>query len=562
MFQDRFKLYSSMEKVMIYANPDAEELQRLTVLKNERFSFQIAYEYEPEIGDRVYPVSFEIKSPLSKYINVRKVVHIPSEMPLYPGKKDDSVISDKPGLFPDLLKPLDANVIYPHDTMHDSLWFTADIDETVEAGTYDISVEFKHEKKVKDGEEPIVYTCTKTVTVEIIDVVLPEQTFRHSQWFHTDCIASYYNIETFSERHWEIIENFMKVAVRNGQDTSYPPMYTPPLDTAIGGERPTTQLLGIELKDGNYTFDFTLVDRWVDLSLKVGFKYFCMPHLFTQWGAKFCPKIMATVDGEYKRIFGWDCESTDERYRHFLSQYLPAVTSYFEKKGLKSRTSFSYSDEPRAHTLEQYKAAVSGAAKYLEGWKVGDALSDVDYYKAGVLSNVSTPTYRAQEFFDEGIRDISIYYCSGHKDYYSNRFFAYPLWRTRVLGLQLYREGVKAFGTWGYNFYYSEESVEKINPYLTTDGGRAFPSGDAFYVYPGDDGSCLESIRLVSFHEALQDITALQLLESYIGRKKVEELIDDIAGMRVTFSKYPAGAFFIQTLRRRVNQLIKEYAKD
>ena len=562
MFTDRFKVYSSMEKVMIDAMPKVEELQSAQILKNERFSFQIAYEFEPGIVDRLYPVSFEIKSDLADYISVRKVGYVPSEMPLYPGKKDDSVISDKPGLYPDVLYPMDKNVIYPHETMHDSLWFTLDTEGRADAGIYDISVEFKYEKRFNDEtKEDIIHTCTKSISVEIIDVELPKQNLTYSQWFHTDCIASHYNLETFSERHWEIIENFMRVAVKNGHTTILTPLHTPPLDTAIGGERPTTQLVDITLEGDTYSFGFEKLDRWIDLALKIGYKYIDTPHLFTQWGAKYCPKIMATVDGEYKRIFGWDCESTSERYRHFLSQYLPALTNYFEKRGLKDVTWFHCSDEPRAHSIEQYMAAKSGAEKYLEGWYIGDALSDVEFRKAGVLKNVSTPTYRAQEFFDASFRDISIYYCSGHKDYYSNRFFAYHLWRTRVLGLQLYREGITSFGSWGYNFYYLEESVGVINPYLTTDGGRAFPSGDAFSVYPAPDGSCLESIRLVSFYEGVQDYTALELLESYIGKEEVYKLIDDVAGMRVTFNKYPCGAFFIQSLRRRVNNLIKEYAK-
>lgn len=562
MFENRFKLYSSMEKIMIDKMPQAEELQSASILKNERFSFQISYEFEPGIADRLYPVSFNIKSPLAEFITVRKVGHIPSEMPLYPGKKDDSVISDKPGLFPDVLYPMKENVIWPHEAMHDALWFCLDTEGRAEAGSYEISVEFKYEKKAaSEGQEDIIHICTKTLSLEIIDALLPEQTFMYSQWFHTDCIASHYNIEVFSERHWEIIENFMKVAVRNGHTTIFTPLYTPPLDTKVGGERPTVQLVDIELNGNDYSFGFEKLDRWIDLAQRVGYKYFEMPHLFTQWGAKFCPKIMARVNGEYKRIFGWDCESTDERYRHFLSQFLPAITSYMEKRGLKDYTIFHYSDEPREYCIDQFIAAKSGAEKYLEGWTVNDALSDVRFLKDGVLKSIVTPTYRAQEFFDEGFRDISIYYCSGHKDYYSNRFFAYPLWRTRILGLQLFRENIKSFGSWGYNFYYSEYSIEVLNPYLTTDGGRGFPSGDAFSVYPGPDGSCYESIRFVSFHEAIQDIRALELLASYIGRDEVYKLIDDVAGMRVSFNKYPSGAFFIQSLRRRVNKLIKEFSQ-
>lgn len=34
-------------------------------------------------------------------------------------------------------------------------------------------------------------------------------------------------------------------------------------------------------------------------------------------------------------------------------------------------------------------------------------------------------------------------------------------------------------------------------------------------------------------------------------------LIDDIAGMNVTFKDYPANAYFIQILRRKVNEMIK-----
>ena len=55
---------------------------------------------------------------------------------------------------------------------------------------------------------------------------------------------------------------------------------------------------------------------------RVGIKYFEISHLFTQWGVKAAPKVMATVDGEYKQIFGWDTVSTSDEYRAFLRQFL------------------------------------------------------------------------------------------------------------------------------------------------------------------------------------------------------------------------------------------------
>lgn len=564
MFKSCFKLYSSMEKVMIDKMPLSEELKSASILKNEVFSFQIAYEFVHGIKKRLYPVSFEVKSELKNYISVHRVENVPAEMVLYTGEewKDDAVISNKPGLYPDILMPLDDNIIYPHETMHDSLWFTLDAKGEVKAGTYDITVEFKYEKKAEnDGEEDVLHSASKVITVEIIDAYLPEQSLKYTQWFHTDCIASYYNLEVFSEKHWEYIENFMKVAVKNGHNVIFTPVFTPPLDTLVGGERPTTQLLDIYVTNGKYSFGFEKLDRWIELSLKTGYKYFEMPHLFTQWGAEFCPKIMAIVDGEYKKIFGWETKSTSPEYREFLANYLPAITSYMEKKGLKDKTFFHYSDEPRENHLESYKAAVNGAKEYLEGWTVMDALSHYEYYEQGLIKNVIPACRLSAEFLEKKVPNLWLYYCCGHNDYYTNRFLCYPLWRTRIMGIQLFKFDIKGFLQWGYNFYYNEYSIKLINPYHTTDGSRAFPAGDAFSVYPGDNGECLESIRLVSFNEGVQDMRALELLSDLIGRDKVVELIDDVAGMNVELNRYPANAYFIQTLRRRVNQLIKEHTK-
>ena len=226
-----------------------------------------------------------------------------------------------------------------------------------------------------------MYTAEKTIQLEIIDAYLPEQKLLYTQWFHADCLASYYNVEAFSEKHWQIIENFMKVAVKNGHNVIFTPVFTPPLDTKVGGERPTIQLLDIFVDNGKYSFGFEKLDRLIELSLRLGYKYFEFPHLFTQWGAAFCPKIMATVDGEYKKIFGWENKSTSPEYKDFLANYLPAITAYMEKKGLKDNTFFHYSDEPREQHLETYKEAKSGAEKYLDVWKCMDALSEFEYYK-------------------------------------------------------------------------------------------------------------------------------------------------------------------------------------
>ena len=82
------------------------------------------------------------------------------------------------------------------------------------------------------------------------------------------------------------------------------PVFTPPLYTAVGGERPTVQLVKVIKENNKYSFDFENFRRYINLCLNCGIEAFEISHFFTQWGAKHAPKIVATVNGKEKQIFG------------------------------------------------------------------------------------------------------------------------------------------------------------------------------------------------------------------------------------------------------------------
>ena len=84
------------------------------------------------------------------------------------------------------------------------------------------------------------------------------------------------------------------------------PLFTYPLDMEVGNDRTTTQLIEVEVKNGEYHFGFDKMKRWVDLCKKCGIEYYEMSHLFSQWGAKYAPKVMALVDGKEERIFTYE----------------------------------------------------------------------------------------------------------------------------------------------------------------------------------------------------------------------------------------------------------------
>lgn len=461
--------------------------------------------------------------------------------------RDDDYLSLEPGLYPDLLERLPQNGFIRVSESWRSVFFVFD---GLAPGEYTLNIQFTG----VEGE-PLART---TVTLRCLDVALPPQTLKYTRWFHADSLAAYYGVPVFSEAHWDIIRKFLKATVRQGMNTVLTPIHTPPLDTAVGTERATVQLIGVSLQGGKYIFDFSLLDRWVDLCESVGIRFFEMAHLYTQWGALAAPKIMADVNGGQVRIFGWDTPATGEEYAGFLAAYLPALVRHLRARGVLDRCLFHISDEPSERDSSQYLAARKQAGQHLEGCTLMDAASHLSLYRDGVVTNPIPANDAVDEFIKAGVPDLWTYYCCGQAEGVSNSFIAMPGERTRILGVQMYRHGIKGFLQWGLNHYFSELSLVRVNPFLTTDGDGCWPAGDPFNLYPGPGGEPMESLRSMQMRAALADMRALELLESLTGREHVQELIDGLAEYEVTFRHYPRGERYILDLRERVSREITD----
>ena len=584
---------SSLEK--IFSDSDVFPLPACTscsALRGETLSFQIAYRMDPcrhgnvPFEDGRYRIT--VRGSLGA-VTIRKVCLVPSMLPAYPDH-DSNYLRTAPGLFPDLLsedgctqcapeagsQTADPSPICASATIHalpscwQSLWIDVEI-PAIDSRIPGTASEIPEIGAAIPGDTPaglhILTICADdlsgsrkkefSITIEVIDAALPKLPVIHTEWFSYDCIADYYGTPPFSERFWSITEAFIRTAVRRNINTILTPIFTPPLDTAVGGERTPVQLVGISRTDGVWKFDFSKLKRFVSLCLRLGIEYFEMAHLFTQWGAKCAPNIYAEENGRMIHVFGWHTPACGEDYRRFLDAFLPALTSELRALGIADRTWFHISDEPSADTLEDYKAAKAMVAGHLDGFPVIDALSHVEYYRQGICSRPVPGTDHVHEFIREQVPGLWTYYCCAQGIDVSNVFFAMPSARNRILGVQLYLYRIAGFLHWGYNFYHSALSLHPVNPFVTTDADGAFPSGDAFLVYPGKDGRPLESIRLMVQSEAFQDLRALTLLESRIGFEAVRQLIEEDFGP-ITFYSYPKSPEYLLALRRKVNQRLKE----
>ena len=538
------KLFSSLEKVFADEEPAHVQTYKGSMLSNEVYSFQIAYRWNSAM---LKDAGIRVVSELTDWITVRTVGLVPSEMPCY-ADHDDNVLRVTPGLYPDSLMPITDEGIILLPEQWRSLWVTVDPKGACKPGNYPIRIIFDDPQGIELG--------TAEFNLELIGAALPQQTLIRTEWFHADCLSNFYGVDVFSEEHWEIIEKFVKTASDYGINMILTPVFTPPLDTMIGGERPTVQLTDVEKVGDRYEFGFDRLKRWIDMCLKAGIQYFEFSHLFTQWGAKHAPKIMARENGELKRIFGWETDAASAEYSSFLDQFLKALVSFIKQNHLEKQSYFHVSDEPLLEHMEAYKNAADIINRNLKGFPVIDALSDYTYYEKGIVKNPIPSTDHIDKFLEHQVPDLWTYYCCGQYKKVSNRFFAMPSARNRIIGYQLYKYNIKGFLQWGYNFWYTRHSKSQVNPFYVSDAGYSFPSGDAYVVYPGKDGPVV-SLRLEVFRDALQDMRAFTLLESFIGRKAVIELVEEGLDTPVTFCDYPRDAQWLLSMRERVNRKIE-----
>ena len=425
------RLVSSLEKCFLTSDiSQFTELKEENIFKNQRYSFQLAARYETGWQMVLKPV---IEGDLADYVTVREVVNIPSELPTYRKCRPMPEINE-PGLYPDLLRPLKYRGTFRLQPKQSrALWF--DINPKGEiTGEHILKIKLV---KVEITDKGLVTTdeiaAEHELKINIKDIEIPEQSLKYTQWFYADCLADYYKVEVFSDRHYEICENFARTAVENGRNMLLVPLLTYALDTHWGGERTTVQLIDVYKDGDNYTFGYENLDRWLDMYKRVGVKYYEISHFFSQWGADSTPKVVATVNGEKKTIFGWGTNPLSKEYNTFIRAFISGFLAHMKERGEDKKCWFHISDEPVTEQIEQYKLVKNSIYDLLEDYDMIDAISHYEFYEMGLVKCPVPKTAVIEPFLEHDIPNLWCYYCGNQCNGVSNCHFAMPLSRVRSI---------------------------------------------------------------------------------------------------------------------------------
>lgn len=537
------KIVGSLEKVFAEKEPVGCSNSTLALL-GERVNFQLCYKSFEEKTKIRYKI--EVVGDLKDYVTLYKVDYTP--VTFTPTRSIDDYYLGGIGLYPDILRPFCEIDLVLRSNLWESVFVSVDIPKNAKVGASKLSF------ILKTDEDVVINTLQYEISV--IDTCIEKTCIPLTNWMHFDSICDSHGVEMFSEKFFEVFEKYLNVYVDIGFNMLLIPIFTPALDTYEGGERQTCQLVDIEFDGTSYKFDFTRLKAFIKFIQDRGIRYFEFSHLFTQWGAKACPKIIAKVNGTEKRIFGWDTASDSKEYVSFLKQFLPKLVDLIKDLEIKDKSYIHLSDEPPEDAIDIYKKNKILVHELIGDIQTIDALSDFEYYKQGLVDCPVPIVQDIDPFLDNNV-ECFVYNCTAPRNkYYSNRFINMPSQRTRIMGIQLYLNNIKGYLHWGFNFYNSVRSYMKINPYTVTDGGGYFPSGDAFIVYPDyKNNQVIRSLRAEIIKESFQDYMLLVALEKIKGKEFVLNLIEEEGLER--FKLYPRSASWHYDFISKIKSLIK-----
>lgn len=269
----RLVLVDSLTKVTPSWQPTAP-LSGLSGWQGETVSFQVAWRPQRTMPTRLRS-TLRIEIDGCDQAEFFAVDLVPTQLPCFDGASE-GYIATEAAMLPDVLRPLSVSApgrveVIPNHIGWHSVW----VDLPLPCSDVRLRA-WVNDELLMDQD------------LDVLTVPRPLEPARVSfaQWFHSDFLAAYYGVEMWSEELWTAIESQMVSAARMGTTALLTPVFTPPLDTAVGATRPTAQLLDISLEDGVYRFETPRLDRWMQTLERAGIRQVELPHLFTQWGPR------------------------------------------------------------------------------------------------------------------------------------------------------------------------------------------------------------------------------------------------------------------------------------
>ena len=369
--------------------------------------------------------------------------------------------------------------------------------ENIIKGMYRGTVTIKEDGKVLK-ELPLV--------VNVKNRVLPapkDWAFHLDLWQNPYAVSRYYNVEPFSQEHFDLMRPIMKrYADAGGKVITASIMHKPwngqtfdPFESMV---------TWMKKADGTWWFDYTVFDKWVEFMMSLGIKKEINCYSMVPWRLSF--QYFDQASNQFKYFTG---KPGEPAYEEFWMRMLKSFAQHLKEKGWFEITHIAMDErglKDMLATIEVVRKADPDFKLSLAGSHHKELLEPLNDYCVTMAE-----TFSPEEIAVRRAKGMTTTYYTCCAEARPNTFtFSLPA-EAEYLGWFASKAGVDGYLRWALNSW-----VEKP---LHDSRFTNWAAGDTYILYP-DARTSIRFERLIEGIQAYEKIRILRTETDKKGRSK------------------------------------------
>ena len=378
------------------------------------------------------------------------------------------------------------------------VWISVNVPrENLIKGMYQGTVTVKEDGKV---------LAQLPLTVTVKNRVLPapsEWAFHLDLWQNPYAVARYYNVDPFSQEHFDLMRPIMKrYADAGGKVITASIMHKPwngqtfdPFESMV---------TWMKKADGTWWFDYTVFDKWVEFMMSLGIKKEINCYSMVPWRLSF--QYFDQASNQFKYFTG---KPGEPAYEEFWMRMLKSFAQHLKEKGWFEITHIAMDErglKDMLATIEVVRKADPDFKLSLAGSHHKELLEPLNDYCVTMAE-----TFSPEEIAVRRAKGMTTTYYTCCAEARPNTFTFSPPAEAEYLGWFASKAGVDGYLRWALNSW-----VEKP---LHDSRFTNWAAGDTYILYP-DARTSIRFERLIEGIQAYEKIRILRTETDKKGRSK------------------------------------------
>ncbi|MBQ2965566.1 MAG: DUF4091 domain-containing protein [Bacteroidales bacterium] len=396
------------------------------------------------------------------------------------------------------------------------VWVSVDVPQDAEAGVYKAEVTVKHNGWGK---------VTLPLVLEVVNHVLAKPAdwdYHLDLWQHPTSVARAHGLEVWSDEHFEALKPVMTRLAEAGQKVITATLNKDPWNhQCYDGYEP--MILWTRHKDGSWSYDYKVFDRWVQLMLDLGIDREINCYSMVPWNCE-----LEYYDEAEAKMVTIKAEPGAPVFPKIWAPFLKDFRKHLEEKGWLSITNIAMD--------ERSPEAMAAAAKVLtdNAPEMGFALADnhKSYKKFTMMKDVCVAIHHSivdREDIETRRANgqyTTFYVCCNPS--YPNTFTTSHHYEAEILGWYNIAHDYDGMLRWAYNSWAED-------PQYDSRYGN-WMSGDTYLVYPYNRSS----IRFEKLRDGIEVAEKIrQLRREGVDVSEVDAVLEKVRTTNTHDPKQP-----------------------